>query len=153
LKNLLTYSGRTALHCASSQGHLPICILLLNNGADPTITVLKGSNALHVLAQVDLKALLSENSVSDIDKLQTKVTSSTEKSLKASREILDTFASTIDHSDLPAQVVQLMLDKGLDINAKDKKGDTPLMRACFKGWNYNFFMLLSKGAYAFYVNK
>jgi ankyrin repeat protein len=46
-----------------------------------------------------------------------------------------------------------MLDKGVDINAKTDRGETPGMLAATHGRKYNLELLLSKGAYARRVDK
>jgi ankyrin repeat protein len=43
-------------------------------------------------------------------------------------------------------VVQALLDKGAEVNAKDKGGDTALMEAAFKGHLPVLQALLDKGA-------
>ena len=44
-------TNSTPLHWATSVGHLKMVVLLVKNGADPTILNLEGYNCLHLAAQ------------------------------------------------------------------------------------------------------
>jgi len=47
--NQLDCQGWTALHCACEAGHIEVCDLLLQNGADPSIPTNEGNIALHYI--------------------------------------------------------------------------------------------------------
>lgn len=48
--NQLDNHGWTALHCACEGGHLEVCDVLLQHGADPSIPTNDGNLALHYVA-------------------------------------------------------------------------------------------------------
>eukprot|EP01114_Cavostelium_apophysatum_P012722 TRINITY_DN2910_c0_g1_i1.p1 TRINITY_DN2910_c0_g1~~TRINITY_DN2910_c0_g1_i1.p1 ORF type:complete len:655 (-),score=195.25 TRINITY_DN2910_c0_g1_i1:52-2016(-) len=96
--------GWTALLCAASVGNLNLCALLLKNGADPKIYSDQKTTPLHYLCR---KAFDEEM-----------------RDLKASQN-----TKNRPYWDL----LETLINKGVDINAQNYLGETPLMQACSRG--------------------
>uniref|UniRef100_A0A8C7Z541 Poly [ADP-ribose] polymerase n=1 Tax=Oryzias sinensis TaxID=183150 RepID=A0A8C7Z541_9TELE len=123
----------TPLHESAIKGKIDVCIVLLQHGADPNIRNTDGKSALD-LADSSAKAVL------------------TGQSLKFFVNIVYCFAvrsSTPLH--LAAgynrvRIVQLLLQHGADVHAKDKGGLVPLHNACSYGHYEVTELLLKHGA-------
>lgn len=92
--------GWTPLLCAASCGHVRICLLLLKRGANPELANDQKTTVLHYLAR---KCPPPESS----------------KGKKRN-----------SNEDEYFRLLEEILDKGIDINAKNFMGETPLMQAC-----------------------
>jgi ankyrin repeat protein len=102
-----------ALLCAASCGHLRVCSLLLKKGADPKINNDQNTTALHYLVRKNF----GDNS--EDKKKKRCVFYHTTDICRASR---------VDTDGDYFMVLQLLLDKGVDINVKNYIGETPLMQ-------------------------
>jgi ankyrin repeat protein len=114
-------TGETALMRASYTGRKEVVQLLLAKGAD-------------------VNAATTENIILAIQ-LTTSLRTGTATGLSPGTHALS-FAAHEGHK----EVVQLLLAKGADVNAKDKKGKTALMWASREGHKEALQALLAKGA-------
>jgi len=133
---------RRPLSAACRQGYVEITKLLLHAGADPTLSDSTGKTPLHEACchgSVPIARLLLDNSSSD--HTTTITTSSTTSSSSSSSSVLLT--ATDKHGFTPlhfavwemdrsgdnsekGEMVQLLLERGADIDAQDKEGETAL---------------------------
>lgn len=111
------YQARTALMVAASSGRPETAALLLDRGADVNAADDEGRTAL-MLAAVELK------SVNDED-----------------RAVLVSAAG-----DRHTKTAALLLDRGADVNARDKDGKTALMIAVLREDTETAALLLDRGA-------
>ncbi|MGE0593936.1 MAG: ankyrin repeat domain-containing protein [Vicinamibacterales bacterium] len=114
----LTGEGATAFLRAAVASDLPMMRLLLERGADPTVTTKRGVNALHAAAGLDWV----DNTMSTAVALG--------------------FATEEDS----IEAITLLLDRGLDVNAADEAGSTALHGAAFRGANAVIRFLAMRGA-------
>uniref|UniRef100_A0A672NQ85 Poly [ADP-ribose] polymerase n=1 Tax=Sinocyclocheilus grahami TaxID=75366 RepID=A0A672NQ85_SINGR len=148
----------TPLHEAAIKGKIDVCIVLLQHGADPNIRNTDGKSALD-LADLSAKAVLTGEYKKD--ELLEAARSGNEEKLMALLTPLNvnchasdgrkvsTFTSTPLH--LAAgynrvRIVQLLLQHGADVHAKDKGGLVPLHNACSYGHYEVTELLLKHGA-------
>uniref|UniRef100_A0A3Q3LH07 Poly [ADP-ribose] polymerase n=1 Tax=Mastacembelus armatus TaxID=205130 RepID=A0A3Q3LH07_9TELE len=149
----------TPLHEAAIKGKIDVCIVLLQHGADPNIRNTDGKSALD-LAEPSAKAVLTGEYKKD--ELLEAARSGNEEKLMAlltplnvnchasdGRKVSRKFPSTPLH--LAAgynrvRIVQLLLQHGADVHAKDKGGLVPLHNACSYGHYEVTELLLKHGA-------
>ena len=115
-----TAEGNTALHTASRFGHLDICKILFQNGANEYQKNEKGNTPLHLAAKhnhADIAALLC-NRGADLDE---------ENEYNSSPLHLAARAGAI-------QTTEYLLSKGSDLDLRESySGGTPLHGACAEG--------------------
>jgi ankyrin repeat protein len=114
----LTGRGATAFLRAAVASDLPMMQLLLERGADAKVTTANGVNALHAAAGLRW----SDNSMSWA------------------------VAQGLATEEMSLEAVDLLLDRGLDVNAVDDQGATALHGAASRGANEIIRLLVSKGA-------
>jgi ankyrin repeat protein len=131
--NAKTKDGRTALHAASSEGHLDVVQALLENGVDVSAKTKDGWTALHVASSEGhldvVQALLLAKGV-DIDAK----TNDGNTALEA--------ASSNGRRD----IVEELLEKGADLNAYNRDGWTAFHVASLEGHLDVVQTLLERGA-------
>ena len=110
--------GTTPFLRAAVASDLPMMRLLLEHGADPQAASEAGINALHIAAGLGW----------DDNTLQTAVAQG--------------FASEEDS----IEAIEMLLAKGLDINAADRQGETAMHGAAFRGANKIVQFLADHGA-------
>ncbi len=116
--------GSTPFYLASLASDTPTMRLLLANGADPMIGALDNSTPLMVaagLARVDNETRIPEVRALEAVKLALMVGNSIHEANGAGNTALH--AATMAGLDT---VVQYLVESGAQINAKNKKGETPL---------------------------
>uniref|UniRef100_A0AAQ4P8F9 Poly [ADP-ribose] polymerase n=1 Tax=Gasterosteus aculeatus aculeatus TaxID=481459 RepID=A0AAQ4P8F9_GASAC len=150
----------TPLHEAAIKGKIDVCIVLLQHGADPNIRNTDGKSALD-LAEPSAKAVLTGEYKKD--ELLEAARSGNEEKLMALLTPLNVNCHASDgrkvrgkntHSTplhLAAgynrvRIVQLLLQHGADVHAKDKGGLVPLHNACSYGHYEVTELLLKHGA-------
>ncbi|XP_011480228.1 tankyrase-1 isoform X1 [Oryzias latipes] len=156
----------TPLHEAAIKGKIDVCIVLLQHGADPNIRNTDGKSALD-LAEPSAKAVLTGEYKKDElleaarsgneEKLMALLTplnvnchaSDGRKTTQKAPLRLNSVQSTPLH--LAAgynrvRIVQLLLQHGADVHAKDKGGLVPLHNACSYGHYEVTELLLKHGA-------
>ena len=124
-----TTTGVTPFWLAASYGDLEIMRLLVDGGADPLLTSAEGTTALMVAAGADY--------VEGQDKYG-------QRSFPANYETLQRRALA---------AITLCLELGLDINAVNDKGQTPLHGAVYTGGTLLVPYLVERGAKMDVVNK
>ncbi|XP_078144517.1 poly [ADP-ribose] polymerase tankyrase-1 [Centroberyx gerrardi] len=151
----------TPLHEAAIKGKIDVCIVLLQHGADPNIRNTDGKSALD-LAEPSAKAVLTGEYKKD--ELLEAARSGNEEKLMALLTPLNVNCHASDgRKRLTSQkllstplhlaagynrvrTVQLLLQHGADVHAKDKGGLVPLHNACSYGHYEVTELLLKHGA-------
>ncbi|KAG5281050.1 hypothetical protein AALO_G00066890 [Alosa alosa] len=150
----------TPLHEAAIKGKIDVCIVLLQHGADPNIRNTDGKSALD-LADPSAKAVLTGEYKKD--ELLEAARSGNEEKLMALLTPLNVNCHASDGRKSTSQkmlstplhlaagynrvrIVQLLLQYGADVHAKDKGGLVPLHNACSYGHYEVTELLLKHGA-------
>ncbi|KAL2091699.1 hypothetical protein ACEWY4_011515 [Coilia grayii] len=150
----------TPLHEAAIKGKIDVCIVLLQHGADPNIRNTDGKSALD-LADPSAKAVLTGEYKKD--ELLEAARSGNEEKLMALLTPLNVNCHASDGRKSTSQkmlstplhlaagynrvrIVQLLLQYGADVHAKDKGGLVPLHNACSYGHYEVTDLLLKHGA-------
>uniref|UniRef100_A0A8C4GPZ1 Poly [ADP-ribose] polymerase n=1 Tax=Dicentrarchus labrax TaxID=13489 RepID=A0A8C4GPZ1_DICLA len=149
----------TPLHEAAIKGKIDVCIVLLQHGADPNIRNTDGKSALD-LAEPSAKAVLTGEYKKD--ELLEAARSGNEEKLMALLTPLNVNCHASDGRKVRAKqkstplhlaagynrvrIVQLLLQHGADVHAKDKGGLVPLHNACSYGHYEVTELLLKHGA-------
>uniref|UniRef100_A0A087XJ22 Poly [ADP-ribose] polymerase n=1 Tax=Poecilia formosa TaxID=48698 RepID=A0A087XJ22_POEFO len=145
----------TPLHEAAIKGKIDVCIVLLQHGADPNIRNTDGKSALD-LAEPSAKAVLTGEYKKD--ELLEAARSGNEEKLMALLTPLNVNCHASDgRKTVPiflhlaagynrVRIVQLLLQHGADVHAKDKGGLVPLHNACSYGHYEVTELLLKHGA-------
>ena len=132
--NIKDSVGSTALHLAAKEGHLECINLLLAKGADVTATNRIGKTAVHLAAGKSLECVRS------ILRYE-KASANTEANQKTS----PLFAAVVCPND-GYELVELLLDQGLDINHQDDRNYTPIHLAALHSLTPIVELLLDKHA-------
>lgn len=152
---------KTQLHDASQKNDLGLVKSLLDSGLDPNVRDENGMTPLHVASTGDsleiIKLLIERGAdvnAKDGNSVQPGSTWSFKGTPfgfkpKHSRSTPLHFAS--QEGFLGA--VELLIEKGADVNAKDTNDDTPLHNASVEGYLETVKFLISKGADVNAVNK
>uniref|UniRef100_A0A4W6EP58 Poly [ADP-ribose] polymerase n=1 Tax=Lates calcarifer TaxID=8187 RepID=A0A4W6EP58_LATCA len=137
----------TPLHEAAIKGKIDVCIVLLQHGAEPTIRNTDGRTALD-LAELSTKAVLTgeehtrsgneEKLMALLTPLNVNCHASDGRKVGSSRRRLHLAAGYNR-----VKTVQLLLQHGADVHAKDKGDLVPLHNACSYG-HYEVTELLVK---------
>uniref|UniRef100_A0A8C5BYZ4 Poly [ADP-ribose] polymerase n=1 Tax=Gadus morhua TaxID=8049 RepID=A0A8C5BYZ4_GADMO len=144
--NAVDCLGQTALHRAAQCGHLQTCRLLLGSGGDPRLPSLQGlapvQLAHHAVRELLQEGALMGNSDSDRQLLEASKSGDVEtvKRLCTLQNVncrdVEGRQSTPLHFAAGYNrlaVVELLLQHGADVHAKDKGGLAPLHNACSYG--------------------
>jgi len=145
--------GWTPLHCAAYSGNLKTCKILLEHpDCDTTITTNNNSTALHYIGNYETKG-------SNENPKQThwKTNSAEQKHTN----LMKSWITKLDNlwmkykaiNSLASEVIDVMLAKGMDINACNANMETPIQMACLRGNKETVLLFILKGAYVFGVNK
>ena len=160
-------NGITALMTASRRGNIDAISVLLHAGADPNIVDGNGNTLLHYAVDGDCrKEVLQAIVESGIDVNATNrngitvlMVASTHGNIDAISELLhagadpniiDVDGNTFLHKaldvDCSKEVLQAIVESGVDVNATNKNGITPLMKASRRGNRDAISVLLHAGA-------
>jgi ankyrin repeat protein len=121
------YNESTALHAAARENDLEMIELLLQNGAEVNATDKEGSTALAIR-------------VSDI-----RFAADSVSRKKKDGNYAEAQKEWADVEEM-MKTVKLLLDRGADVNVRDRFGDTPLGQATICGYKELVALLLAKGA-------
>lgn len=159
--------GQTPLHLASIMGHSAIAGYLLENNADPTAQDSSGATPLHEavrygnleIAKLLLDADADINAKDNLGKTPIMLIFPKDKlfdtyqllaSYRADLTQKDMFGDTILHTatmmNVEPKIIELLINKGADVNARNKEGSTPLSIAVQKNDIPTVRLLTSKGA-------
>jgi ankyrin repeat protein len=108
--------GNTVLHIAVSTNHLEVVTLILDMGVNVNALTNIGKSALHIAAR--------QGYVEHVDLLLKNGAQINTTTFKSKRTPLHSACMCLEPS--AAKVVQLLLEKGADIDARDEDGFTPL---------------------------
>lgn len=163
--------GSTPLHAASSKGHEAIVALLLENGADCSITNKKGKTPLQVAQDQEQRACVvvierfirlhektpkqdaivrkqesgKEANMNGFDSSSAMTTAQMKRhEWSANNEMVTPLHKASEHGN--ESVVISMLEKGANVHARSKWGDTPLHMASEYGHGSIVSILLESGA-------
>ena len=151
-------TGWTPLHCAAYSGNLKNCKLLLECfECDPTIVTNNNSTPLHYIGNYEQKS--SSGSKENIPKQHTSKTASTD--IVRPINVMKSWIVKVDNlwtkykalNSLASEVIDLLLAKGVDINACNANLETPIQMACLRGHKETVQLFILKGAYVFGCNK
>uniref|UniRef100_A0AAX7SL81 Poly [ADP-ribose] polymerase n=1 Tax=Astatotilapia calliptera TaxID=8154 RepID=A0AAX7SL81_ASTCA len=146
----------TPLHEAAIKGKIDVCIVLLQHGADPNIRNTDGKSALD-LAEPSAKAVLTgqfpvcplnaasgneEKLMALLTPLNVNCHASDGRKVRVKRSTPLHLAAGYNR----VRIVQLLLQHGADVHAKDKGGLVPLHNACSYGHYEVTELLLKHGA-------
>ena len=138
--NARTRSERTALHNAARYGRGEIVVLLISNGAIINPKNVSGETPLDSAnfgKHTEIADLLRKHGGKSAEELKAEV-----KALLAEVKAL---LNAVGTGDLAG--VQVLLDKGANVNAKDNEGFTPLHQAAEWGHIEIVELLIASGAY------
>ncbi|CAB3370034.1 Hypothetical predicted protein [Cloeon dipterum] len=133
LLNLKTISGLTSLHIAAMNADVEMCKLLMDSGVDINATTIFEGNALQVACSagnLGVVQYLAEQKIFDIE----------EKN--ESKKNLFHYAVRSNRLDL----LEYVFEKGISIDDRDRRGNTPLMAAAEIGSLEVFKFFVEKGA-------
>ncbi|KAL8783116.1 MAG: hypothetical protein Q9213_004873 [Squamulea squamosa] len=123
--------GRTAIYWATIRDDGPAVDTLLSFRADPNIQDDTGSTCLHYVRSVNVcRALLSKQADVHV------------RNRLYSRTALHNFCKR----DGPVEMIEQLIDAGLDVDVRDADGETPLLNATFRGCTAAAQKLLERGA-------
>lgn len=123
--------GRTALCWATIRDDRSAVTTLLAFGADPNISDYTGSACLHYAGSAEVcRALLDKKA--DIHA----------RNRLYSRTALHSFCKR----DGPVEMIDLLVQAGLEVDARDADGETPLLNSIFRGFTAAARKLLDLGA-------
>ncbi|KNC81058.1 hypothetical protein SARC_06600 [Sphaeroforma arctica JP610] len=123
----------TALHWAVRQGHLEMCVMLMSQGADPSIRDNQGYNALLLAAQFGHSSLCAYLVAKGVDIHSTDPDGRTSLMWAAYRVFT-------------ADTIRTLLALKADIDRQDNTRNTALHWACFNGNSATVRELVNSGA-------
>eukprot|EP01064_Diplonema_japonicum_P035072 TRINITY_DN7486_c0_g1_i1.p1 TRINITY_DN7486_c0_g1~~TRINITY_DN7486_c0_g1_i1.p1 ORF type:complete len:507 (+),score=87.33 TRINITY_DN7486_c0_g1_i1:601-2121(+) len=157
--NAADAEGNTVLHLCRSVGD---CTFFLEKGADPNAKDKRGNTPLHLSCEIGAHVMLvpllvqngadvnSRNLNGETPLHKCRENHKQEECVRvllhhgADPTLRDELGGTVLHAScLKEKVISLLIDQGVDVNAKDAKGETPLFHA---GSKNAFSLLLEKGA-------
>ncbi|KAJ3642022.1 hypothetical protein Zmor_028486 [Zophobas morio] len=174
--NVQDGNGKTALQLACKKGHYEIAKRLLSSGASINIVDKDKMNALYYASDSskdnrDVMKLLIEKGI-DLNAQNRNGTTALQlaclRSVYENTEMLLHFGASINIADKykmnalhyasnsstdNRDVMKLLIEKGIDLNAQNRNGTTALQLACLRGVYENAEMLLNSGASINIVNK
>ncbi|NWW77732.1 UACA protein, partial [Climacteris rufus] len=155
----LDVEGRSAFHVVASKGNLDCLNTILVHGVDITATDAAGGNALHLAAKYGhalcLQKLLQYNCPTENVDLQgrTALHDAAMSDCSSSIQLLCDHGAADGRTPLVLatqmcrpSLCQLLLDRGADVNARDKQNRTALMLGCEYGCKDAVEVLLRNGA-------
>eukprot|EP01119_Soliformovum_irregulare_P024103 TRINITY_DN8570_c0_g2_i3.p1 TRINITY_DN8570_c0_g2~~TRINITY_DN8570_c0_g2_i3.p1 ORF type:complete len:1178 (+),score=379.21 TRINITY_DN8570_c0_g2_i3:222-3755(+) len=133
--------GRTPLHIAALSGFVPMVKYFVEKNCDVNATDLKGWTPLHAAA-------CSSNPYASLFLLRipnVQVTIPNEDQ-NTPLHYLAKHPFDSGHPRALEEIVSILLQKGVDVNALNKRKETPLHQACLKGWHQMVEILIRSGA-------
>lgn len=128
---------REALLCAASICHVDLCNLLLQHGADPKGTIYVAFFSCSLLTLISVAVNRQQTSVLHYLCRKTQVEESPKNPKKGRDKASKISSSKYDDSMIYSSpyltLLQTLLEKGVEINQQNDRGETPLMQAAQKG--------------------
>ena len=138
--NAVDNFGKTALHLGLEKSHYPIAKILIENGADLNVKDKDGQTPLFWAVQngyLEIIHLLIEKGADPNMGVSWPIKGKSEDKYGNIYDYTTSFNSTVLHSASTkgyTEIVQLLIEKGADVNSKDMDGKTALFRASEKGF-------------------
>lgn len=121
---------------------------------DATITTNNKSTPLHYIGNYEIKGCSNENSSKQTGPISPSIDQKHANFMKIWTAKLDNLWQKHKAlNSLASDVIDMMLAKGVDINACNSNLETPIQMACLRGNKETVLLLILKGAYVFGVNK
>jgi ankyrin repeat protein len=143
-------NGWTVLHAASRGGHLGVVKLLLRRGADVDVVSKAGRSAGELASengQAEVAKFISEYRANANTRNQLRSTTLDTVEYGADddgKEAKDSLHAAAEEGNI--DTVKSLLEQGMDINARNASGETPLNRAAAKGNVDVVRLLIERGA-------
>jgi ankyrin repeat protein len=144
-------SGWTILHAASRRGHLGVVKLLLRQGADVDVLNKAGRSAAELASengQAEVVNFISEykSNANTRNKLQSTTLDTVEYGVDddGKDETKDSLHVAAEERDI--DTLKSLLERGVDVNARDARNETPLHIAATKGNVDVVRLLVERGA-------
>jgi len=143
--------GSTLLHAASRRGHLGVVKLLLRQGADVDVLNKAGRSAAELASengQVEVAKFISEYKANPNTRNKSRSTTLDTVEYRAdddgTHEAKVSLHTAAEEGNI--DTVKSLLERGVDVNARNASDQTPLARAATKGYVDVVRLLIERGA-------